>query len=156
MPNLCESQSSSSGELLSTTRSEAHPHCFACGAANPNGLALQHVVEPDGSVTSNFAGDRALEGYPTRLHGGVVATILDGAMTNCLFARGIRAVTAELLVRYRAGILASQPLTARAWLRSSRHGLHLLHAEIQQGGAVKATAEAKFLNLPEPGLTACL
>jgi acyl-coenzyme A thioesterase PaaI-like protein len=35
------------------------------------------------------------------LHGGVISSILDGTMTNCLFAHGTVAVTAELRVRFR-------------------------------------------------------
>ena len=109
------------------------------------GLALRYTASPDGSVSASFLGNCALEGYLGLLHGGIVAALLDGAMTNCLFAQGIRALTAELRVRYHASVLAEEGLTVRAWLESSRHGLLQLRAEIMQGGKIKARALGKFI-----------
>jgi acyl-coenzyme A thioesterase PaaI-like protein len=73
---------------LQGTRAEAHPFCFVCSPSNPMGLALRYSPQPDRSVAANFLGNCALEGYSGLLHGGVIAALLDGAMTNCLFARG--------------------------------------------------------------------
>ena len=112
------------------------------------GLALRYGAEPDGSVSASFLGNCALEGYPGWLHGGVIAALLDGAMTNCLFARGIPAVTAELRVRYVEPGASAETLTVRARLESSSHGLHQLNAEIEQGGKLKAAASASFMNFP--------
>jgi acyl-coenzyme A thioesterase PaaI-like protein len=131
------------------TQTEAHPFCFACSASNPMGLALRYRGSQDGSVSASFIGNCALEGYPGVLHGGIVATLLDGAMTNCLFARGIRALTADLRVRYRLPVLAAEELKVRAWLESSRHGLLELRAEITQGRKVKAQAHGKFFQTHE-------
>jgi acyl-coenzyme A thioesterase PaaI-like protein len=139
---------SDAAHQLSRTRQGAHPFCFACGTANPAGLALRYAPAPDGSVSACFHGTCSLEGYPGVLHGGVVATLLDGAMTNCLFAQGIEALTAELRVRYRAPVLATEPLTVRAWRQSTRRGVFELRAEIAQSGTVKAWAQAKFIRSP--------
>jgi acyl-coenzyme A thioesterase PaaI-like protein len=111
------------------------------------GLALRYALQPDGSVAATFLGNCALEGYAGLLHGGVIAAMLDGAMTNCLFANGIRAVTAELKVRYLAPIMAAEPAEVRAWLEESSHlGLFLLRGEIKQGGSLKARANSKFVS----------
>ena len=99
---------------LDHTRQEAHPFCFVCSASNPMGLALRYTAAPDGSVSATFLGNPALEGYAGLLHGGVVAALADGAMTNCLFAQGIQALTAALHVRYRSPVLATEALTD-AW-----------------------------------------
>jgi acyl-coenzyme A thioesterase PaaI-like protein len=109
------------------------------------GLALRHTVASDGSVSASFIGNCALESYPGILHGGLVATVLDAAMTNCLFAQGIRGLTAELQVRYRDPVQAAEELQVRAWLDSTRHGIYKLSAEITQGGNLKARAQAKFI-----------
>lgn len=139
--------SSGSGAVapLEQVQASAHPFCFACSGSNPMGLALRYTRAADGSVSAPFLGHCALEGYPGVLHGGLVATLLDGAMTNCLFARGIQAMTAELRVRYQAAIAVAETLTVQARLESSHHGLLELRAEIQQGGQVKARAHGKFI-----------
>jgi len=109
------------------------------------GLALRYALQPDGSVSANFLGHGALEGYPGLLHGGVIAALLDGAMTNCLFAREIRGLTVELRVRYRAGVASTEKTLLRAWLEDDSHGLFQLRAELKQGGKVKASATGKFM-----------
>ncbi len=109
------------------------------------GLALRYSNEEDGGVGAVFVGHAALEGYPGFLHGGVVTGILDGAMVHCLFARGIRALTAELRVRFHAPLLVGEAVIVRAWHVSSTHGLHGARAEAIQGGRVCARAQGKFL-----------
>jgi acyl-coenzyme A thioesterase PaaI-like protein len=109
------------------------------------GLGQEFALQPDGSVESTFAGSEVFEGYAGRLHGGVTAALLDGAMTNCLFARGVEALTAELTVRYREPVAVRGKMTTRAWLTESHGQLHLLRAELRQDGRVKATALGKFI-----------
>jgi uncharacterized protein (TIGR00369 family) len=109
------------------------------------GLGLRCAPQPDGRVTATFIGHSALEGYPGRLHGGVIASLLDGVMTHCLFIHGIQAVTAELNVRYFDAVSAGARLTLQAWLKRSAHGLYQLQAEIVEAGVVKASATGKFM-----------
>ena len=124
---------------------EAHPFCFICSHSNPFGLALDFKVNEDGSVTASFLAHPALEGFPGWLHGGVIASLLDGAMTNCLFARGLVAVTGELTTRYRRPVEIGCETTIRAWLEDSCSPLHLMRAELSQRGRLSASASAKFM-----------
>jgi acyl-coenzyme A thioesterase PaaI-like protein len=130
---------------LLSTQAEAHPFCFVCSSSNPMGLALCYASQPDGSVVATFLGNRALEGYSGLLHGGVIAALLDGAMANCLFAQGIRALTGDLRIRYRSPVLVAEELTVRAWVESSWHELFNLQAELTQADQIKARAEGKFM-----------
>ncbi|HBO43227.1 MAG TPA: thioesterase [Planctomycetaceae bacterium] len=75
----------------------------------------------------------------------MISALLDGAMTNCMFANGHAAVTGELLVRFRHPVLTDHPAIIRARIKSSTRPLHELTAELVQDGQVKATAQAKFL-----------
>jgi acyl-coenzyme A thioesterase PaaI-like protein len=109
------------------------------------GLAQEFTLHLDGSVEGTFAGREGFEGYAGLLHGGVAAALLDGAMTNCLFAHGVEALTAELTVRYRDQVAACGKMITRASLVKSHGRLHLLCAELRQDGQVKATALGKFL-----------
>jgi len=134
---------------LKSLRQQAHPRCVVCSPANPLGLGLEFTGRADGGVECVFPGSEVFEGYPGRLHGGLVAALLDGSMTNCLFAAGIQAVTAELTVRYRHPVAARRPMTLGAWLTKSRGALHQLRAELRQDDRVKATAVGKFMPFHE-------
>jgi acyl-coenzyme A thioesterase PaaI-like protein len=126
-------------------RAEVHPFCMVCGQSNPFGLGLKFTCEEDGSVAARFLGHPALEGFEGLLHGGMIASLLDGAMTNCLFAHGRVAMTGELNVRYREPVVIGEEMRIRAWIEHSSPPLHLLSAELKQGNCVKATAMAKFM-----------
>ncbi len=130
---------------LQSEQLAAHPACFVCSASNLAGLSLKFSSTPDGSVTATFCGRSELEGYPGLLHGGIIAALLDGAMTNCLFAHGQMALTAELNVRYRAAVLCCEDCVISAKLEDKRHGLSRLSATLVQNGIVKAVATGKFM-----------
>jgi uncharacterized protein (TIGR00369 family) len=128
---------------------DPHPRCVVCGARDPLGLGLHFTSGEDGSVESGFRCDSELEGYPGQLHGGMIALLLDAAMTHCLFSRGRRAVTAELTVRYREPVATDRPASVRARIEGSRHRLSVVKAELLQGGRARAWATAKFVDRPE-------
>jgi acyl-coenzyme A thioesterase PaaI-like protein len=122
-----------------------HPACFVCGGTNQRGLRLRYLACDGNGVQAELGCDASLEGYGGRLHGGVITAALDGAMTHCLFALGRKAVTAELIVRFRHPVTTGRPATVRARLERDLGPLYLLQAELVQDGVVKAVASAKFL-----------
>ena len=135
-----------------------HPHagCVVCSSQNEQGLGLSFKSLPDGSVEAMFDCNQAFQGYHNVLHGGITSTLLDGAMTNCMFAHGIHALTAELNIKFRHPVACCQPVTVRAWITRSSSKLHLLRAEISQNGLIMATATGKFVRIkeqPDPELT---
>jgi uncharacterized protein (TIGR00369 family) len=123
----------------------AHPACVVCSDSNKRGLRLRYTPTEGDGVEAEMDCDRSLEGYGGRLHGGVIAAALDGAMTHCLFALGRTAVTAELNVRFKHPVATGRPATVRARLERDLGPLYLLEAELIQDGTVKAAASAKFL-----------
>jgi len=135
----------SSETQLRAFQAQTHPFCLVCSGSNPYGLGLKFHADNKGGVEARFDANAALEGYPGLLHGGMIASVLDGAMTNCLFARGIVAVTGELTIRYRESVLIGPEIQVRGWLENERSPLYHLRAELKQGGAVKADASAKFM-----------
>jgi acyl-coenzyme A thioesterase PaaI-like protein len=130
---------------LIAVRDREHHHCFVCDPDNPRGLGLGFRVSGDGNVVADFPGGKIFHGYPYKLHGGLISLLLDGAMTNCLFARGVVAVTAELSVRFLHPALGDRQARVRAWLEKSRPPLYLLRAELSQDGEVLATGSGKFM-----------
>jgi len=135
-------------DTLGRLRQQTHPLCVVCSPANPLGLKVEYTLNPDGSVEGSFTGGPMFQGYDGMLHGGVIASLLDGAMTNCMFACGCVGVTAELKVRYRKAVAAGEKVTIRAWLVQSNTRLYQLRAELMQTNSVKAAATAKFMEKP--------
>lgn len=138
-----------SPELLEATQGDKHPRCVVCGRESPAGLGLKFQVQPDDSVSANFDCHKNFEGYDGLLHGGVISSIADGAMTNCLFAHGITAVTAELNVRFRHPVELGTPLTVTAKITRRTAPLFIVEAELTQAGQLKAKATGKFMETPE-------
>lgn len=138
---------------LNATRATCQPDCLATRPREQGGLGLHFEVLDDGSVQAAFGCDAAYQSYPDRLHGGIVATLLDSAMTNCLFARGVSGVTARLNIRYRHPVEIGQPVEVQAWLDRDAKPLYVLRSELRQAGVVMALADAKFYGAPVPAET---
>jgi acyl-coenzyme A thioesterase PaaI-like protein len=130
---------------LTATRAREHGGCFVCDPANPRGFGLDFHVNDDGGVSAEFACARVFQGYTHCMHGGVICSLLDGAMTNCLFARGVVAVTAEIQVRFVSPVAVDRPARVTARLDKSYPPLYLLAAELEQDGKAVATAAGKFM-----------
>lgn len=122
-----------------------HPFCMVCSGSNPHGLALEFQVHDDKCLKATFHAHGALEGYEGLLHGGMIATLLDGIMTNCLFAHGVAAFTADLRLRYRAPVTIGPEICLYARINQAHHPLYLLSAELTQEGSIRAVASAKFM-----------
>jgi len=132
-------------ESCRNLRARLHPHCVVC-SPDPCGLCLRFVAGADGTVMAEFKLDQAVEGYVGWPHGGITSAVLDGAMTNWLFAHGLTGVTAELNVRFRHPIILEEPAKVTARLKSASHPLYELEACITQNGQLKARATGKFLH----------
>jgi len=143
---MTNEQPANNSQLCALCRG-THPGCVVCSPDHPWGLRLRCGVQPDGGVQGEFNGSELYAGYEGRLHGGLIAALLDGAMTQCLFAQSCQAFTAELTVRYRHPVAASDGLLVRAWLVESRASFHRLRAELRHEGRVMAFAVGKFMEI---------
>jgi uncharacterized protein (TIGR00369 family) len=109
-------------------------------------LKLEFSVQTDGSVVATFPCRETLQSYPGTLHGGVIAALLDAAMTNVLFSTGVVAVTAELTVRFLAPVRLGCAAVVRGSItRATSRSLYYVGSEIEQDGRVVARASAKFV-----------
>lgn len=132
-------------QRLQSLKGREHAGCFVCGKGHPHGLGLDFQVWGDSRVEGCFARGEEYQGYGGLLHGGIICSLLDGAMTNCLFASGKPALTAEMTVKFKHPVTAGDPVTVRAWMRDDYCPLYIVEAEMLQGGAVKAHATGKFM-----------
>jgi uncharacterized protein (TIGR00369 family) len=121
-----------------------HGQCLICGADDPLGLHLQFQPAEDGSMTVVFPGNTRFQGYADQLHGGMIATLFDTAMTHCLFANELTGVTAALNVRFRRPVAAGEAAQVSARILRRKLRLCRLSAKLNQNGVCKATATAAF------------
>jgi len=124
-----------------------HRRCFACGAENPSGLHLQFSSIGDDEVECALVPATELQGYEGILQGGIVATLLDSAMTNALFRKGITARTAEMRIRFRHPVPVGKNIIVRAKLNGSRGQFHRASARVLRAGRVLAEATGKFMEV---------
>lgn len=88
----------------------ASNRCFGCGPANPSGLHLEFQLAHDLSVVCLTEISENFTGHPGYLHGGVIATLLDEAMSKSVRARNVSAMTRELKVEYLRPVPSSTPI----------------------------------------------
>lgn len=121
---------------------QSHAACMVCG--QNDSLSLQFQGDDNG-VEAFFKANSRWQGYKGVLHGGMISTLLDAAMTHCLFHFGIEAMTADLQVRFIKPVPCSQMLELRAELLTERRSLYQLCAKLLCNGEVMARGEAKFM-----------
>ena len=132
-------------EPVAVSACNRHSRCLFCGNLNPRSLNLSFQAAGGGVVKTRFKARADLQGYDDILHGGVIAALLDAAMTHCLFYRGIQAVTGDLHVRFVQPVSCNVSMEIRAWMLTSHPPLYRLRAEIVVDERVMAWAEAKFV-----------
>lgn len=129
-------------------------HCFGCGLENPTGLRLKFFIDVDHNIVCNLRLARRFAGPPGHAHGGIIATLVDEAMSKANRARGIVAMTRHLEVQYLRPVPLGVPLTLTARHRET-HGRanHTEAAITDAGGQVLATATGVFISVPPDHLT---
>ena len=128
-------------------RPASHAQCMACGADAELGLRFQGF---GAGVKTSLQLKPEWQGYTGALHGGMTATLLDAAMTHCLFNHGVEAMTADLQIRYLAPVPFTDLIELEARLVGQRKLVYELTAELRIGGVVKARAKAKFMPMRKP------
>ncbi len=131
---------------LGLRRQQAHARCVVCGGDNDRGLGLVCEAAGGGAVVGVFQAEPWMAGYEGQLHGGVIAALLDSAMTQCLFAHDHAAVTAKLSVRYLMLAPAGVRYTVEAHLVDSRGTRHRMKAKLVHHDQTVAEAKALFLD----------
>jgi uncharacterized protein (TIGR00369 family) len=134
------------------TIDERANHCFGCGPANPQGLHLVFTTDTSDPAhpicTCHFQLDQHHEGPPGYIHGGIVATLLDEAMSKVNRPLDVLAMTRHMEIDYLRPVPLYKPLTliGRHVRRDGRKLFHL--AEIQSPeGQVLARAHGLFIEI---------
>jgi acyl-coenzyme A thioesterase PaaI-like protein len=129
-------------------------YCFGCGRNNPIGLKLDFTRDGDG-VRAEFTPDRAHQGWPGLLHGGILGCLLDEAMSNAAYATGCTCLTASITIRLRQPVKVEVPLVVTG--RVTRHRKRLVETtgeiRLRDGTVIAESTAKQFIAENEAGKT---
>ncbi|MES2199925.1 MAG: PaaI family thioesterase [Chlamydiota bacterium] len=128
---------------------EDNHKCFACGLENLDGLRLEWHVEGN-VMTTQFIPESKYQGWKGLVHGGILATLLDEAMTRLAWIVYGGAMTAEMTVRYVTPTRIGELLYIRGEIVKDSRRLVEMKATIHVEGAtspVVAYATGKAIKI---------
>jgi len=133
-------------------------HCFGCGPSNPQGLHLQFALESSGSgaitSTATIQLTSLHQGRTGYVHGGIIATLLDEAMSKLNRPFAVAAMTRHMEIDYLRPVPLETPLKIVGH-HQRRDGRKLFHtAEILgPDGKLLAKAKALFVVVDAAGIS---
>ena len=132
--------------------------CFVCGLENVAGVKVRfyETVSAAGApeVLARFSGRHCHQGYPGRVHGGVLIGVLDETIARAInYGSGVNVerwgITAELTTRFLHPVPLETELRARGRVLTQNRRMFTGSGEILlPDGTVAVRAEGKFLKLP--------
>jgi len=123
----------------------ADHNCFACGDRNPIGMKL-HIELGEGTASTSWVPGHDYVGWEDKVHGGLLATLLDEVMAWAPSSYDSWAVTAEMSIRYRSPANPGEELAAHAWVDQRRRRIYHVRGEVHGAdGRLIAEAEGRFL-----------
>jgi uncharacterized protein (TIGR00369 family) len=127
-----------------------NPHCVVCGHQNPQGLQLTFRVDGN-CVTAEWVPGKNWESFQGVIHGGVISTVLDEAMSKAVIAQGLEAFTVDLRVRFKQKLRTGETVWARGWVVQQQKRRITAEASIcNSAGDEHAHAWGIFLIPPRP------
>lgn len=125
--------------------------CFVCGLDNPIGLKAQFYNMEDGSVMTPFRYTENAQSFPQRVHGGLVATMLDELGLRALWAKyseEMLGVTMSMEVKLRKPVPYNEDLIGRGIVQRDSPQFASMKAEIfDVQGNLLAEAVLKYIKL---------
>ena len=123
--------------------------CFACGPANPGGLQMDIFLTEDRTVVITPVLPPAYDGHPGYVHGGIIATMLDEAMSKSVRARGCPAsMTRHMEIDYLRPVPSSAPLRIEGRVTHHEGRKHWSEAKIlNANGTVLAQSKGLFVQI---------
>ncbi len=123
--------------------------CFVCGVDNAAGLHAHFYQIDDRTCVGRFLPDENHQGYPGRVHGGVISAMLDETLGRAVWGDAKTwGVTAELTVRYKAPVPLGEMLTVVGRITYERRRLFKAEGELLTAdGTVAVEANGTYVKL---------
>lgn len=130
--------------------------CFICGMHNDLGLKAQFYELDTNEIAVLFTANELHQGYPGRIHGGILGSILDE-----LIGRGIQikhpdtwSVTVELNIKYHNPVPYDVEIKGIGRIDRDTRLLAEGTGEIYlSDGTAAVTATAKYMKMPKSRIT---
>ena len=127
--------------------------CFGCGEDNHAGLHLKFFVDEEQRVLCRFRLAPQFQGPPGHAHGGIIATLLDEAMSKANRHRNVVAMTRHISIDYLRPVPLEADLLLEGWSESDTGSAsgrkHRCSAEIRDAsGTVLASGTGIFVEVP--------
>jgi uncharacterized protein (TIGR00369 family) len=141
-----------------TTRENPLAHgtlngCFGCGDDNDAGLHLEFFVDEEQRVLCRARLATRFQGPPGHAHGGIIATLLDEAMSKANRHRNIVAMTRHMSIDYLRPVPLETDLVLEGWSASDSGRKHRCSAELRNAeGTVLASATGIFIQVTAEAL----
>lgn len=133
---------------LSPIAHTSQNRCFGCGPGNAAGLRLEFFQAKDGTVVAFPEIPDRFEGPPTFLHGGIIATLLDEAMSKAVRTLGLTAMTRQMEIDYRRPVPSATEVRMEGRLVRSEGRKHWTEARIvNEKGVTLASATGMFVEV---------
>ncbi|MBN1758047.1 MAG: PaaI family thioesterase [Chitinispirillaceae bacterium] len=99
-----------------------------------------------GTLHSEFTATEEQQGYDGRMHGGVVAALIDASMAQCLMGHGVCGYTVDLTVKYRQPVMLHKPTRIAVRITGTALGdcIYEMKCELHQGRVLVAGANGRF------------
>jgi acyl-coenzyme A thioesterase PaaI-like protein len=136
----------STQKKLSPLTHGALNRCFGCGQTNRTGLRLKFFVDEDHTILCRTRLAKRFEGPPGHAHGGIIATLLDEAMSKASRHFGILGMTRHMEIDYRKPVPLNTKLLLTGRHTSADGRKHRCEAQIEnESGEILAQAKALFI-----------
>lgn len=130
--------------------------CLICGMDNEAGVRGQFYNMEDGSVGGLFTFRPEHQSYPGRVHGGMLATMIDELAGRVLWVDHPDqiGVTMDISVRYRKPVPYDVPLKGRGfYVKRLSRAYSAKCVIMDMDNNVLAEGEAKYLIMPADKIT---
>jgi uncharacterized protein (TIGR00369 family) len=123
--------------------------CFVCGPENRGGLQLRFSLDrEDKSLSADFTPAKTWQGYKGVVHGGIISTILDEAMTKLAYSLGMNAVTGKLTVRFKKPLLTGEKvLVTGRIIKESGRTVEAKAVAVKEDGTLVAEAKGLLVKI---------
>jgi acyl-coenzyme A thioesterase PaaI-like protein len=125
-------------------------HCYVCGTDNKDGLHASFYVLSSNRLLTVYRPKKDHHGYPSILHGGIIASLLDEGMARVsqVFYDQPFGVTVKLNVDYLKKTPTDKVLYVVSEMKEDKSRIFYASAYVTDLETIYARGEASYMKVP--------